>query len=366
MQRAAALLALCLCAPFAQAKTAEALGVRIDLPFEYTLLRKEEGRSMGRTLSVSQRHELEVSDATGKKQKVMLVAVYIAPERISNASMEAAADKDATEAAGKPGVRQSSTFKNDGFPFHFIDGPIENKSYPQRMSISGVVNGALYRFAVLAPDTSLLTSELAQRIKAIDLDYADLLKVKSGFEEEARLAVQDNQLDTPLSRLQLDKGTQARLSYSYLSTDGSGAPVARMRNFSLFKAGFWALQSLQLSIGCGREKGLGGEHDIRDFLLMTSEREEQDKSERYTQVSMPEATTMLGLPAETTTAKGPKVNALRSTGVHRWLVRHDGDFFQIGIERLNGSPVEKLLMTQLQSAAPMCQLGLQFGARSDP
>jgi hypothetical protein len=361
--RLTAVLALCLCVLPLHAKPVTAVGAQIDLPFEYTLLRTEDGRSAGRMVSATQRQELEVRDAAGGKQKIVLVAVYVAPDHITNHLMEEVADKDASEAALKPGVRGSGDFKIDGFRFHFIDGPIKNEEYPQHMAISGVVNGALYRIAVLASDQRLLTPELALRMKAIRLDYAGLLKIKADFEEEARMAVQDNALDTPLSRLMLDKGTQARLSSSYLKTGGDGVPLFRSRTFGLFKAGMWTLQSLSLFIGCGREDSFEDEKEIRSFLLMTGEGEEEDKEDRYTQITSPTSATMLGLRAETATAKGGKVNAMRSTVVRRWLARNEGNVFNIGIERLNGSPVEKLVVGQLESAPPMCQLQLQFGSR---
>lgn len=360
--RLAAMLCLCLGALPLHAKPVTAVGARIDLPFEYTLLRTEDGRSAGRMVSATQRQELEV-DAAGGKQKIVLVAVYVAPDRITNRLMEEMADKDASEAALKPGVRDSGDFKIDGFRFHFIDGPVENEKYPEHMAISGVVNGALYRIAVLAPDQRLLTPELALRLKAIRLDYAGLLKIKADFEEEARMAVQDNALDTPLNRLMLDKNTQARLLSSYLETGADGAPLFRSRTFGLFKAGMWTLQSLSLFIGCGREDSFEDEKEIRSFLLMTSEGEEEDKEDRYTQVTSPAPATMLGLRAETASAKGARVNAMRSTEVRRWQLRNEGNIFNIGIERLNGSPVEKLVVGQLESASPMCQLQLQFGSR---
>ena len=361
--RLTAVLALCLCVLPLHAKPVTAIGAQVDLPFEYTLLRTEDGRSVGRMVSATQRQELEVRDAAGDKQKIVLVAVYVAPDRITNRLMEEVADKDASEAALKPGVRGSGDFKIDGFRFHFIDGPIKNEKYPQHMAISGVVNGALYRIAVLASDQRLLTPELALRMKAVRLDYAGLLKIKADFEEEAHMAVQDNVLDTPLSRLMLDKGTQARLSSSYLKTGGDGTPIFRSRTFGLFKAGMWTMQSLALFVGCGREDSFEDEKEIRSFLLMASQDEEGDEEERYTQISNPAFTTMLGLRAETTTAKGARMNAMRSTEVRRWMARSEGNVFNIGIERLNGSPVEKLVVGQLESAPPMCQLQLQFGSR---
>jgi hypothetical protein len=125
----------------------------------------------------------------------------------------------------------------------------------------------------------------------------------------------------------------------------------------------WTLQSVSLFIGCGRADSFEDEKEIRSFLLMTSEGEEEDKEDRYTQITSPAPAMMLGLRAETATAKGARVNAMRSTEVRRWLLRNEGNVFNIGIERLNGSPVEKLVVGQLESASPMCQLQLQFGSR---
>jgi hypothetical protein len=40
--------------------------------------------------------------------------------------------------------------------------------------------------------------------------------------------------------------------------------------------------------------------------------------------------------------------------------------YQAEIERINGSPVEKKLLQQLEEAEPMCQLGLQFAGEAGP
>lgn len=353
---------LCMAGANARAEPIDLIGTRIDLPFDYTLLQTENGRSAGSGTVATQRKLLEVRDGDGKVHKIAVAVVYIAPERVSNHAMEEAIDKSAIEAAAKPGVREAADFRIDGFPFHFIDGTFEDRSYSQRMGINGVVNGAVYRLAVLASDRSPLTRELAERLKAVHLDYAALLKLKPDFEEEARMAVLDDTLDTPLNRLRLGKGTQARLTFSYLQSDADGVAVFRTRSFGLFKAGFWTLQSLGLNISCGRADAIEAA-DRGDFLQMNSERNDEDKRERYTDVSAPQATTMLGLPARMASAHGGKVAPLRRTLVRRWQVEHDGSVFRIGIERLNGSPVEQSLVEQLQDAKPMCQLGLQFGAR---
>jgi hypothetical protein len=355
----AAAIALCLLPALGRAENASIIGTSIDLPFGYALVGTQQSSSNGSLFSAAEWKRIEVEDADGKKHRMQLVATYVSAERLSNTAMEDIAEKASVEQAAKPGVRSSTSLDVDGFPFHFIAGPADNKQYPQRMTMSGVINGALYQFSVMADDGSLLTEELARRIKAIGIDYAELLKLRPSFEEESRRAVMDGVLDTPLNRIQLDPGTQARLSSSVLTTDASGTPVFRVRGFGLFKAGFWTIQNLSVYVGCGSEEvdSLGTD---ADFLAM-GDNDDED-GERYIDVSAPEPAILAGLPARTATARGSKPIGMRRTSIRRWEAKKDGTVFQAGLVRLNGSPIEKLIGKQLEAGPARCQLGLNYGA----
>lgn len=341
-------------------------GVELDLPFEYTLRKVEDRRSGGGTISVDQRHFIEVVHPEGgEPQELLVVVTYVALEGVSNSAMQQAFDDEVSKAASNPATRSTASLGIDDFPFQFIDGAVEQGDYPERMSIGGIVNGALVRVSVLAKDASLLVPELAVRLKSVKLGYAELLRAKADFEAEARIAVLENELDSPLSRVQLGRGVQARLVASYLQTDATGQPVFRSRSFGLFKAGFWTLQGLSLNVGCGDVTAFG-EDGPEGFLTLESRLRNEDADERPVNISLPQPSTLAGLQARMVTAKGGKINPMRRTDISRWQAEDGGVIYHMEIERMNGSPVEKELIRQLQSAIPMCQLGLQFGDRSDP
>lgn len=354
---------LSLMAASAQAQQPALFGVGFEAPFEYTVRKVEDRRSGTSTIAVTQWQHIEVADPAGSEpRKLMLGVSYVAPQGVSNTAVQEAFDEGAAESASKPDTRDTARVEIDGFPFHFIDGPLTDGDYPERMSIAGVVNGALLRLSVLAMDTTLLTPELAQRLKAMKLDYAALLRAKADFEAESRLAVQENMLDTPLSRIELGRGVQGRLVGSYLQVDGSGEPLFRSRSFALFKAGFWTMQGLSLTVGCGSSEAFDDDGPS-EFLTMAARMRGEDADDRPTNLSPPQPSTLAGLQASVVTAKGGKINPMRRTDVSRWQAEQDGKVYQMEIERFNGSPVEKELIRQLQAASPMCQLGLQFGSR---
>ena len=357
--KAVVAVGLCLLPTLGRAESTHVMGASIELPFEYTLVGTQESSSSGMLFSATQWKRIEATGKDGKKHQLQLVASYSASERLSNTAMEDIAEKASVEQAAKPGVRSSTSLEVDGFPFHFIEGPADNKRYPQRMSMSGVINGALYQFSILADDRSLLTDELAKRIKAIGIDYAQLLKLRPAFEEESKAAVVDGVLDTPLNRIRLDASTRARLSSSVLMTDATGTPLFRVRGFGLFKAGFWTMQSLALFVGCGSEEAYSRVNE-GSFLAMDDGNPEDE--EHYVAVSAPEGAILAGLPAQTTTARGSKAIGLRRTSIRRWQAKKDGTLFQAGLVRLNGSPIEKLIGTQLEAGPATCQLGLNYGA----
>jgi hypothetical protein len=359
LSKALLVLALCLLPGLGRAENARVMGASIELPFDYTLVGTQDMSGNDTFFSATQWKRIEVVDKDGTKHRLQLVASYSASSRLSNTAMEEAAEKASIEQAAKPGVRSSTSLKVDGFPFHFIEGPAENKRYPHRMTMSGVINGALYQFSVMAADGSLLDEDLAKRLKAISIDYAQLLKLRPAFEEEAKAAVADGVLDTPLNRIRLDASTRARLSSSMLMTDAAGTPVYRIRGFALFKAGFWTMQNLVVYVGCGSEEAYSRVED-GDFLAMNDGDGEDD--EHYVDVSAPGDAILAGLPARTATARGSKAIGLRRTSIRRWEAKKDGVLYQAGLVRLNGSPIEKLIATQLAAGPAICQLGLNYGA----
>lgn len=350
----------------AHAAQLDLFGVGIELPFEAVSTKVEDRRGGGGAISVEQRHHLEVAGNGGAApHKLLLTVNYVATEGVSNAIVQEAFDEGVAHMASLPGTRSTETVGIDGFTFQFIDGRVDKGDYPERISIGGVVNGALLRVSIFAHDASLFSPALEERLKSIRLEYSELLRAKADFEAEAQFAVVEDSLDTPLSRVQIGRGVRARLVDSYLQRAGDGRPVYRSRSFGLFKAGFWTLQGLSLSVGCGERSALGDE-ETHQFLSMTRLLQDGDDDDRPVNVSAPTASTLAGLPASVVTAKGGKLNPMRRTDMSRWQAMDDASVYRMEIERFNGSPVEKALIRQLQAAPPACQLGLQFGARSDP
>lgn len=345
----------------------DVFGLKVSLPFDYVQAGTSEVRRAGRTFSLAQWHRIDVPDPDGgQARKLQLVVTYIVPQGVSDTLMRETLDNSIDENAAKPGVRASTAFVIDDFRFHFIDGPVENRRYPERMTISGVVNGAMLHLSVQSEDASLLTPELATSLRAARLDYPGLMKARPEFEAESRMAVLDDTLDTPLSRLTLDRGIGARLTASYIKRDAAGQPVFRYRSFGLFKSGFWTMQGLALMVGCGSTSAFDDE-DAGAFLdLSTDEDSTADPDDWPTRVSPPQPAVLAGLPARMVTAKGGKIAPARRTDLRRWQAMNDGFVYQAEIERINGSPVEKQLLQQLEGAEPMCQLGLQFAGEAGP
>ena len=336
------------------------LGLVIELPFDYRTDWIEESHVGGPSFAAMQRIEGEVDVAGGDGRRIAMIASYRSFESLSSVDLAAIAQAAADEAAAGEGVRATARFQLDGFPFDFIDGPVTgDPDYTERMTIGGVVSSGFYRFTVFATDRAVLTPELADSLRAARLDYAALLRIRPRFEEEARMALRDGQLDTPLNRIVLDGRSQGRLTGSIVTRDGNGVVVHRQRDFAIFKSGLMTLQHLGLAVSCGREDLAGWNAD--EFLRLTRELREDDPDQRPTGISAPTPTTLLGLPALAVTAKGGKVLPMRRSAIRRWLVRDGGIAYGIGVERLNGSPVEKQLVAQFEDAEPRCQFDLQFG-----
>lgn len=340
------------------------LGTRVELPFEYKVLNVRDGYRTNYGLMASKGYEIEATGSDGRARKFLLESVYFVPDRVEAGVVQNFAREEAEKAAAETDVREVLPLQVDGFGFHFIDGPNKSEKYPQRMTMLGVINGASWRLHVLATDADLLTPDLAKALKGVKLDYAALLRAKGDFDAEAKLAVREDQwIDTPIERLTVGRGENARLTQSQRITDAAGNPVFRRRTFNLFKAGFMTMQYLAVSVGCGVEDSV--EDDAyADYLAMTEERKDEKEDKRYTMYAGPTPGVLAGLPAETASANGPRFNPMRHTKVNRWVARKDGDLYQVHIERLNGSPIERSLVKQLESATARCQSGLQFGNQS--
>lgn len=370
----AVLAALCLFPALSQAGNLRVLGAGIELPFDYELVDTQDASSNGILFSATQRKRIDVRDADGSRNELELTASYIVSMHPSNAAMEDAIAKSEAEQAAKPGVRSSGSLEIDGFRFHFIDGPSGNRKYPFRMGVSGVVDGALYRFAILARDQRLLTEDLAERIKGIRIDHAALSKLRPAFEDEGKSAAKDGVLETPLGGIHVGTGIGAWLSNSTLVTDASGRPVFRIRGFSLYWAGWMSLRDrrLVLYVGCGREDA---RDDDGDFLAMNGDDGEdegkgkgEDKGEdggRYIDVSDPMPAVLAGLPALTTTARSEKPVDFHHVSNRRWQARKDGVLYQAGLKRLNGSSIGESIGSQLETAPAACRLDLDYGPRLD-
>lgn len=337
------------------------LGVEVQLPFEHRLRWWRDAHGGGRAAWAARRIEAEVErEGADGPVPVALIVTYRGFPGMPSSELGDIAQELADKAVADGRARSAERFSIDGFPFHLMQGEVrDDEHYRARMGMHGVVNDGYFSFNVYSADEALLTPELAAALRAAKLDYAALLRLKARFEEEAEMAMRDGALDTPLSRIELDGRSQARLVASTITRDADGGIIRRQRDFAIFKAGFWTLQSLALEVSCGRDDHPGW--DAEDFLLMTTALEDEDEDARPIDVSAPAQATLFGLPALATTAKGPRVNTMRRSDIRRWLVRHEGMAYGIGLSRVNGSPVEKQLLAQFQAGEPRCQLGLQFG-----
>ncbi|MCI4567837.1 hypothetical protein [Lysobacter sp. CFH 32150] len=343
----------------ALAGTVKILGTQLELPYEYKLVKGTESFSSGYGLNTAESQVIEITAGEFQGQTIEIDASYYAPSRVDAGTVQNWMRTEAEKAAGEAGMRSVVPVQVDGFGFNFIDGPSKSKEYPQRMSISGSVNGAIYRLTLFTKDAKLLSAQVAERMKGIRLDYASLLKAKGRFDEEGRLAAKDNWMESPFGRLVVGSGVQSRLSGSYIQRNGAGQTVARRRSFGLYKTGFWTIQNLAISVSCSKEDASADAY--ADFLHMTKEQNDEDIKDRYTNVSMPQPAVLLGVPAETASATGPEFNALRNVQVNRWAAKKDGTNYMLQVQRVNGSPVENALVKQLANATPACKLDLPFG-----
>lgn len=343
----------------ALAGTVKILGTQLELPYEYKLVKGTESFSSGYGLSTLESRVIEITTGEFQGQTIEIDATYYAPSRVDAGIVQGWMRTEAEKAASEAGIRSVVPVQIDGFGFNFIDGPSKSKEYPQRMTVSGAVNGAVYRVTLFAKDAKLLSAQVAERMKGLRLDYASLLKAKGRFDEEGKLAAKDNWMESPFGRVVVGSGVGARLSGSYIERNGAGEIVARRRSFGLFKAGFWTIQNLAVSVSCAREDASTDVYS--EFLHMTKEQSDEDAKDRYTNVSTPQPAVLLGLPAETASATGPEFNALRNVQVKRWAAKKDGMNYMLQVQRVNGSPVENAVIKQLASAAPVCKLDLPFG-----
>ena len=357
-RHAIALLALLLGQP-ALAGEVKILGAQLQLPYEYQLLKSTEHFSSGYGLSTMETRIIEITSGEFQGQTIEIDASYYTPSRVDAGTVQGWMRTEAEKAAAEAGMRSVVPVQIDGFGFNFIDGPSRSKEYPQRMSVSGAVNGAVYRLTVFAKDAKLLSAQLAQQMKGLRLDYASLLKAKGRFDEEGKLAAKDNWLESPFGRLVVGSGVTPRLSGSYIHRNGAGEIIGRRRSFGLHKTGFWTIQNLVVSVSCSKEDAFADVYS--DFLHMTAEKNDEDVEDRYTNVTAPRPAQLLGLPGETASATGPEFNALRNIQVNRWAAKKDGINYMLQVQRVNGSPIENALVKQLENAAPACKLDLPFG-----
>jgi hypothetical protein len=341
------------------------LGTQLELPFEYKVISHSQGFDSNYGLRAYDVYEIEVTAGDAKGQQLQINSDYYAPSRVEAGIVQSWVRGEAEKAAAKTDNRSVQPMEIDGFGFNFIDGPIDSKEYPQRMVVVGAINGAMYRLSAFAKETKPLSAPLADKLKAIRLDYADLLKFKSRFDAESSAATGNGWLETPVGRLQLGTGVSSNLLGTMVKRDASGQTVFRRRSFGMHKTGFWTIQNLALSVSCGKLD----QDDYSDYIRMTSrkdDKDEKDRKDRYTDVSAPQPAFLAGVAGLTASASGPLINGVRHSSINRWTSLQGDTMFLAQIERLNGSPIESSLSKQLASATPECKLGLPFGAGELP
>ena len=218
----------------AHAAKPDLFGVDVDLPFEYTLRKVEDRRSGGSTVTVDQRHHLELASADGgEPQELLLTVTYLAPQGVSNSAMQQAFDDEFAKSSSRPGMRDTPRSKSTAsVPVHRCPW---KKVYPERMSIGGIVNGALVRVSAFAKDASPLVPELAERLKCRNR-YAETCgrRRTSGRIEDRR---DRRRARRPLSRVGIGRGVRPGWPAATTQTDANGRPMS-VRGRSACSTGF--------------------------------------------------------------------------------------------------------------------------------
>ncbi|HTA64435.1 MAG TPA: hypothetical protein VK753_02930 [Xanthomonadaceae bacterium] len=346
------------------AKPLDIVGTHIDLPFAFDIQHStEELSDRGGGFASMQQVQIVVTDGPAKGEKMSVFTVYVLPKNADASAMQKEQQALNDKADKEPGVRSSSSIEIDGFDFHFIDGPIKDKTYPEAIQIAGLLGTSALHIEVLAEDTRPLTPPLAAAIKAIHPDYGVLLKGKSLMDGESAVSVHDHLLQTPLGNVTLDADVVGKLSDSLVQHDSTGQVGFRHRTFDLFESGLKNSQGIRITMGCGKLGALMPD-DYRKFLDMSTELENPDASQRPSDVKTRPGGTLLGLAAESTTANGLAVDPwhLIHNGVERWAARKDDLWYMVTATRgVKASPLLDAIMKQLASAPTVCQLDLPLG-----
>ena len=356
------------------AKPISVLGTSVDLPFDYEVVKSIDSISFfPNGFATTQRIDIKPIDGPSKGEEIAVSARYFAADHPDAKAMNADQRRLEGRLRAEPGVRSASATKVDGFDFEFAEATTPDRTHPQSMLLTGVADGLAYQLAIAARNVRPLTPGLAERIKAIHLDLAALRKNRLQFEGEGVRSVANSALETPLGNVSVPANVEMTLLTSLAVRNAVGEPQFRRRTFGLVKPYFGSAQLDKLpqlfvvDMGCGKQGALESD-DYDAFVRMSAEQALEDPYRKFTDVRMRDPETLLGLPAQVSTASGQAVDSwrLHHADVRRWAAKKDGDWFMVDVVRYNGAPIEKAMIRQLVSAPAICRLDLPFGSDEAP
>ena len=353
-----AAMALVLGAPRASAAELKVLGAKLDLPFAYKLIESGESlESDSDGLVGVEGREIEVLDGPLQGKHLRVVGRYWSPSFTDAALLRKSLQEISAKDATRELTRDTGEVRIDGYTFHFADRRTDDKvdPWPERMTMTGEVSAAMLSLQVHAKDVASLPPEVEQALKTAKLDFETLMRVRGRFDAEARAAMAETALETPLGPIELGKKNRAQLVFSYMQRDAEGRQLSRTRTFYAQRIpGFWAAPSpVVMTFACMRDTPEALEETLSLYDSDTTKSVEK----RSVQTGGRVATKFLGTDAMLVTGKGPVHMGTRPS-IRRLALAKDGTIYTFTVMRGGGSGVEEDVEKLLVKSQPQCRTGL--------
>lgn len=350
-------VALGVAAQQASAAEMKLLGAQLDLPFEYKVVESAKQFEVESGLRVIDSREIEILDGAQAGQHLIVQTRYWTPSRTDAATIRKVLAEDAAEEGTRAKTRDSGELKIDGYTFFYSDRRIDNTKaeWPESMGLKGAVSASMYMLHVFAKDTAALTPAIEQSLKTATIDFETLLRTHGRFDDEASAAVAGSSMETPLGRIDLGKGGNARLVHSGVRLDGDGHVLGRSRAFAAYKTGFFnPITAVTLNFSCMADRD--GEYE--DALAIYDDDDSVPVAERSVQTGGRVPVTFLGGGGVAVTGKGPVWATGSRPSIRRTVLRKDGTIYLFSVTRDGGGKVEDVVAKHLTNAAPQCRLDL--------
>lgn len=337
----------------ASAKEIDAMIGKLDLPFEYELVGESHSTGINYGFTSTNTKDIRVLSGPAKGETIKLVSHYFAPQNVEAGVVQGWIREEIQEQVGKGTGRSPALIKLGDHEFNYLDRQIERdggKAWEH--SIAGVVGGATLRVMLGRPEKADIDADLVAALKKLRFDYEGTLKLRGKFDAEAREIVKGNQLFSPLGVMPQPPASQTRLGRVYVRRDGSGKPLRLIHTYYFSKTGFWTVQSMGVTMGCG--VGDTERAETRKDVL-TFENDDDDTT--YSAVTAPVASSLGGVPAQHTTAsQSNRSNPYLRLKVARWFAEQGDNYYSLSLTRMNGSPLEKHITTQLSKNGLTCRM----------